>query len=256
MTVNSFFAHFVKEIDIRRYDDNLRILPTNNTVEIYRYSDAMLKHMPDGSLKPYDETLLCNKKAVKLANNVDRCPDNTENSRTDDNLDDQIDKLHDLLGKKEIYRIPLRILIEQNTSKNFNRFRSSKFCNIFRRKIYFYLRARFETTFISYPEIQLNENFEAYFNSFLRSKKALRTGIKVTSYQQSFEINIGFQNLFVNFVGANRQFALLELSLVYDKNDQHKTIYNSYNAEVATKKIKSLKIGNSSSTYALRNEIK
>ena len=144
MTVNSFFAHFVKEIDIRRYDDNLRILPTNNTVEIYRYSDAMLKHMPDGSLKPYDETLLCNKKAVKLANNVDRCPDNTENSRTDDNLDDQIDKLHDLLGKKEIYRIPLRILIEQNTSKNFNRFRSSKFCNIFRRKIYFYLRARFK----------------------------------------------------------------------------------------------------------------
>ena len=55
-------------------------------------------------------------------------------------------------------------------------------------------------------------------------------------YQQSFEINVGSQNLVVNFVGANGQFAFLELSLFYDKNDQHKTIYDSYNVEVATQK--------------------
>ena len=100
MTVNNFFAHFRMEIDIRRYGDNVRILSTNNNVDIYRYSDAMLKHMPGDALKIYDKKLLYSKKAVKLANNVNRRPNNTDNSRTDDNLDDRIDKFHDLLGKK------------------------------------------------------------------------------------------------------------------------------------------------------------
>ena len=95
-----------------------------------------------------------------------------------------------------------------------------------------------------------------YFNSVLRSKKALRTGIKMTPYQQPFEINVGSQSLVVNFVGANRQFEFPELSLVYDKSDQHKTMYDSNNVEVATQKIRSLKLGNASSTYALTNEIK
>ena len=30
MTLNNFFVHFIKEIDIRRYDDDIRMLPTNN----------------------------------------------------------------------------------------------------------------------------------------------------------------------------------------------------------------------------------
>ena len=68
--------------------------------------------MPDDALKTYDETLLYSKTAIKLANNVHRRPNNTDNSRTDDNLDDRIDKFHDLLGKKKIYRIPLRFLID------------------------------------------------------------------------------------------------------------------------------------------------
>ena len=100
MTVNKFFTDFIiKQFDTRRYGDNIRILPTNITVDIYRYSDAMLKHMPDGALKTCDKTLYC-KKAVKLANIVDRSPNNTDNSRTDDNLDDRIDQFHDLLSRK------------------------------------------------------------------------------------------------------------------------------------------------------------
>ena len=75
--------------------------------------------------------------------------------------------------------------------------------------------------------------------------------MKMTPYQQSFAINVGQQSFAVNFVGANRQFVFLELSLVYDKSDQHKTIDDSHNVEVATQKIKSLKIGKASSTYAL-----
>ena len=78
----------------------------------------------------------------------------------------------------------------------------------------------------------------------------------MTPYQQPFEINVGSQSLVVNFVGANRQIEFPELSLVYDKSDQHKTMYDSYNVEVATQKIRSLKLGNASSTYALTNEIK
>ena len=99
ITLNIFFVHFIKEIDIRRYGNGIRILPTNNTVNLYRYSDAMLKHMLDDALKAYDETLY-SKKAVKLANNVDRGPNNTDNNRVGNNLDDWIDKFYDLLGKK------------------------------------------------------------------------------------------------------------------------------------------------------------
>ena len=99
MTVNNFFAHFIKEINIKRYGDDVRILPANNTVDIYRYSYAMLKHMPDDVSKTYDKTLLYSKKAIKLANNNDRRPNNTDSSRTDDNLDDQIKQFHYLLRK-------------------------------------------------------------------------------------------------------------------------------------------------------------
>ena len=48
----------------------------------------------------------------------------------------------------------------------------------------------------------------------------------------------------------------LEVSLVYEKSDQHKSIYGSYNVKVAAQKIKSLKIENASWTYALTNETK
>ena len=53
ITNNNFFAYFIKVIDILRYKDGQRILPTNNVVDIYRYSDAMLKHMPGKALKNF-----------------------------------------------------------------------------------------------------------------------------------------------------------------------------------------------------------
>ena len=70
----------------------------------------------------------------------------------------------------------------------------------------------------------------------------------MTPYPQSFETNIGLQSLVVNFVGANRQFAFLELSLVSGKSDPHITIYDSYNLEISNQIIKSLKIENVLST--------
>ena len=85
--VNNFFAHFIKEIDIKRHGDDIRILPTNNTVDVYRYSDAMLKYMPRTALETFDKTLLYSKKLVKLSGNNDRHPnnDNDADNRTDDN---------------------------------------------------------------------------------------------------------------------------------------------------------------------------
>lgn len=46
ITVNNFFGHWTKDIDIRRYPDNTRILPTNNNVDIYQFSASQLKYLP------------------------------------------------------------------------------------------------------------------------------------------------------------------------------------------------------------------
>ena len=62
--VNNFFAHWLKEVDIKRYPDDIRILPRNNTVDIYRYSEKMLKHLPAKSLDTIKETLLYDKETV------------------------------------------------------------------------------------------------------------------------------------------------------------------------------------------------
>lgn len=57
-----------------------------------------------------------------------------------------------------------------------------------------------------------------------------------------------------DFRGANKQF--LKVSLVYDKNDQHNTIFDSYNIKLASTKIKSLKLENVSNTYSAFNKVK
>ena len=41
--------------------DEIRILSTNNTVDIRMYSDTMLKHTPEKALKTFEETLLYSK---------------------------------------------------------------------------------------------------------------------------------------------------------------------------------------------------
>ena len=58
MTVNNFFAHWIKEIDIKRYGDEIPILPLTNTDDIYKYSDAMLKFEEDDALKTVQHHLL------------------------------------------------------------------------------------------------------------------------------------------------------------------------------------------------------
>ena len=94
-----------------------------------------------------------------------------------------------------------------------------------------------DTPYISYQQITLDDNFQSYLNATLHTKKAIRTTVQFSPYQQSFEINFGTQSINVGFIGANRQFAWLEISLLYDKSDQHQIVYDSYDAELAAKKI-------------------
>ena len=63
ITLNNFFCHWLKEIDTRRYSDDIRILPTNNTVKIYQYAAHQSKHLPSKSLDDIRETLYMKKKS-------------------------------------------------------------------------------------------------------------------------------------------------------------------------------------------------
>lgn len=64
ITVNNFFAHRIKEIDIKHYGDDLQTLPFQNyklkiyKIYIYRYSDAILKYMLKDTLKTFKKFLL------------------------------------------------------------------------------------------------------------------------------------------------------------------------------------------------------
>ena len=59
--VNNFFAGSLKETDVRRYPDDVRILPTNNTVEVYNYTAQQIKHLLTKSLDDIKEMILYEK---------------------------------------------------------------------------------------------------------------------------------------------------------------------------------------------------
>ena len=53
ITVNNFFAHWVKETSITKYGSDRELPPTFSPWEIYQYSDQILKHLPKDELKQY-----------------------------------------------------------------------------------------------------------------------------------------------------------------------------------------------------------
>ena len=55
ITVNSFFAGWIKSINIKRYGDDFQILPLSNPINLYKYPDPMLKDMPKGALKTHEK---------------------------------------------------------------------------------------------------------------------------------------------------------------------------------------------------------
>ena len=110
--------------------------------------------------------------------------------------------------------------------------------------------------YIFYEQFKLDDNFITNLEGVMSSEDVLRTGIKPTPYQKSFKLNSGTESRTVNFQAANKQFSFLSISLVYDKGDQHRSIYDSYNAELASPKIKSIKLENTSNTFSSFSSIK
>ena len=100
ITVDNFFCHWLKEIDARRYPDNVRN---------YQYAAQQRKHLPKKSLDDLRETLLYEKKVVNLNGKRDR-RSNTSTipaDRTDANLGERVTNFLGLIGRKIYYRIPL-----------------------------------------------------------------------------------------------------------------------------------------------------
>ena len=79
-------------------------------------------------------------------------------------------------------------------------------------------------------------------------------GAQKTPIQKTYEISKGQDSLNVEFLGLNRQFDWIEISIVPDKSDKHSKIFNSYKRELATQTIKSLKLSNFTEIYSLTNE--
>ena len=52
-TVNNFFGYWFTNIDVRRYPDDINILPTNNSVTIANYLNAQMKYLPEKSVKNF-----------------------------------------------------------------------------------------------------------------------------------------------------------------------------------------------------------
>ena len=84
------------------------------------------------------------------------------------------------------------------------------------------------------------------FSGILRSRGTLRTGVISSPYTQSFERNTGAKSLKVNFFGLNKQIEWLEIFLVFDKSDQHQTVYDSYDVELVAKYVQLLALENAS----------
>ena len=279
ITVNNFFAHWIKEIDIKKLGDDQPILPTINTVEIYKYSDQILKHLPKNSLKLIENELLFSKKKVKLPTGEDRrkkfiAAGGDADERTDDNLDERIQKFHDQLEDTYYYRIPLKYICGLgfvNQPVKFNTKWRISFENdmsrLFERKAQLAAADTAIPTpdakiildsapYILYHQFALEDTFRTYFEGVMISNQKLRTGLKLFPYQKSYEIVAGTQSQTFSFTNAFKQFDFLEISLVFDKSDQHLTIYDSYNAEVAATNIKSIKLQNASNTYSEFNTVK
>ena len=99
MTVNNFFGHWFTDIDIRRYPDDMRILPTNNSVDIYQYSNAQMKYLPEKLVKKLLKTMLYSNKLVYLDKDADRRSynNNDDSKKGDPNLTYRLAQLKDYI---------------------------------------------------------------------------------------------------------------------------------------------------------------
>ena len=122
ITVNNFFNHWIKDVIVKKYGDDIAVLPINKTIDIYRYFEAMLKHLPDDALATFQHELLYSKKKVIIKGNAansfndrrNHVANAARNSNTHDNIQDRIAKFNanNALSKTKVYRIPLKYIVD------------------------------------------------------------------------------------------------------------------------------------------------
>ena len=126
ITVNSFFAHWIKEISITKYGSDKELAPKFSPWEVYQYSDQLLKHQPTNALKTIQKIHFYSKKPVYFASetydrrnhdgaNIDFTGLNTAQKTAskklhakDLNIDERISLFQEQVKNEYVYRIPLR----------------------------------------------------------------------------------------------------------------------------------------------------
>ena len=95
-------------MDIWHYPDDTRILPTNNNVDVYQFSNSQLKYLPKDSVATLLKSFLYSNKPVYLDPNVDRRPnnDNDADKRSNPNLNYRMGELKDWNFQKNYYLCP------------------------------------------------------------------------------------------------------------------------------------------------------
>ena len=107
-----------------------------------------------------------------------------------------------------------------------------------------------------YEQLKLDDKYRTYLEGVMLSEFVLWTGIKPTPYQKPFELIAGTTSGVTNFHSTNKQFFSITISLVYDRSNQHRSVYDSYNTELASTKIKKVQLENASNTYSSYNTVK
>ena len=257
-------TNWIKEIDIKRYPDNLKILPTNNVVPLSDHAAKYLKHMPANALSTIKSTLLYEKTPVMLASDRRSHSSNTPADRSDKNIEKRVASFTTAnLLKKVYYRIPLKFCTElgnvncqHNINTNFTFTLELNTVKVYENTavaglnlepdaaVHFHKRP-----YITYNVIQLISNFQQYFNNALIASSALRQGVFLNLYRQNFEIASGSQTQIVKFKNMPTQIEWLKISLVPEKSYQHLTAYDSYDVQLAAKTIGNIRLDNVSSSY-------
>ena len=224
----------------------------------------MLKHLPEKLLNKIKKTLLYSNKPVYYNRaTIERRRFNSTMVADITNLNNEqrMSDFQDMFKSEHLYRVPLcyfcdidfktKCHLETDMKKLFESNKKVTATGAPDAKVIFT-----KAHFLQYKQFLLDAKFRQYFETITVSKKILRMGVQKTPIQKTYEISTGSDSININFLGSNRQFDWLEISLVYDKSYKHTTIYDSYNVELAAKYIKSVKLENFTEIYTLTSEKK
>ena len=164
------------------------------------------------------------------------------------NIEERISLFQNRIKNEHVYRIPLRyfsdigkINFPTKIDYRIKLFLETKMERLFESRKVLALTASIsnvdaeiiftKASFTQYEQTLLDKNFRQHLETIMVSKKHTK---------KTYETSTGSESLNVQFLGSNRQFDWIEISIVPDKSDKHTTAYDSYNRELASQEIKSL----------------